>query len=98
MPGQALYGVDPGASCERFAPPAFPVWIWELQDRRNVIYGIPAIDGRAGGAKLATEQYAVTPNADAVARGVSAAEEERMHRELGAPYLPGLGPRCVKPV
>lgn len=95
---QALYWFDTGASFKRFAPPAFPVWIWELQDRRNVIYGIPAIDGPAGGAKLATEQYAATTSADAVTREVSAAEKERMHRELVAPYLPGLGPRCVKAV
>lgn len=93
---QVLYWFDTGASFEQFAPPRFPVWIWELQDRRNVIYGFPAVDGPAGGLKLATEQYAVTTSADAIARDVDAAERERMYRDLVAPYLPGLGPKCVR--
>lgn len=86
-PALALYG-----------SPAMPVWIWELQDRRNVIYGFPAIDGPAGGAKLATEQYAITTTPDSVERDVSEAEKRAMHEQMVAPYLPGLGPRCVKAV
>ena len=95
---QALFWFELAAPIEQFTPPRFPAWIWELQDRRNVIYGFPAIDGPAGGAKVATEQYARTTTADEVARDVTAAECAAMHRSLVAEHLPHLGPRCVKAV
>ncbi|HET7731896.1 MAG TPA: N-methyl-L-tryptophan oxidase, partial [Usitatibacter sp.] len=38
---QVLYWFDVEESYARFAPPRFPVWIWELQDVDNVIYGFP---------------------------------------------------------
>lgn len=96
---QVLYWFDVEESYARFAPPRFPVWIWELHDVDNVIYGFPAIDGVQGGAKVATEQYrsAVRPEAiDAVDREVSEGEAREMHGRLVAPYLPGLGRRLVK--
>ena len=95
---QALFWFDVEAPLERFTPPRFPAWIWELQDRQNVIYGFPAVDGPAGGAKVATEQYARTTTADTVMRDVSEAECAAMHRSLVAARLPRLGPRCVKAV
>lgn len=95
---QVLYWFETTAPVERFAAPAFPVFIWELQERRHVIYGFPAIDGLAGGLKVATEQYAVTTDADTLQREVSDAEKHAMHEQLVAPYIPGLGPRCVKAV
>jgi sarcosine oxidase len=93
---QVLYWFELRESPRRFAPPELPVWIWELQDRRNVIYGFPAVDGPAGGMKIATEQYAQSTTPESVAREVSARECEEMYANLVAPYLPGLGPRCVK--
>jgi sarcosine oxidase len=95
---QTLYWFELNAPLEKFAPPRMPIWIWELQDRNNVIYGFPAIDGLGGGAKVATEQYAATTSADAVERGVSAQETRDMYQQLVAPYLRGLGPRCIKAV
>jgi sarcosine oxidase len=86
------------AALPRYRPPAMPVWIWELQDRRNVIYGFPAIDGPAEGAKLATEQYGITTAPESAERAVSEEEKRAMYEQLVAPYLPGLGPRCVKAV
>ena len=96
---QVLYWFDVEESHARFEPPRFPVWIWELQDTDNVIYGFPAIDGARGGAKIATEQYraAVRPEGiDAVEREVSEGEARDMHDKLVAPYLPGLGRKLVK--
>ena len=92
---QVQYWFEVRGAVERFMPPNFPVWIWELQDRKNVIYGFPASDGAL---KLATEQYAVTTEPEPVdARLVVGEEEQRsMHEQLVAPYLPGVGPRCVK--
>ena len=93
---QALYWFEPRAPIEEFEAPRFPVWIWELQESRHVIYGFPAIDGAGGGVKVATEQYDETTTPGTVNRAVSDAEVQAMHRDLVAPYLPGLGPHCVK--
>ncbi len=95
---QTLFWFELGAPLGHFTPPRFPAWIWELQDRQHVIYGFPAIDGAAGGAKVATEQYARTTSAESVTRDVSEAESREMHRALVASHLPHLGPRCVKAV
>ncbi|HYC37862.1 MAG TPA: N-methyl-L-tryptophan oxidase [Usitatibacter sp.] len=96
---QVLYWYDVDAAYAQFAPPRFPVWIWELADRDQAIYGFPAIDGPTAGAKIATEQYraAIRPEAlDDVDRHVSEAEAREMHGKLVAPYVPELGPRLVK--
>jgi sarcosine oxidase len=37
-----------------FRPDRFPIFIWELRTTRQGIYGFPAIDGAAGGIKVAT--------------------------------------------
>ena len=93
---QVMYWFE--APVEHFASPAFPIWIWELQDRRHVIYGFPAIDGAAGGAKVATEQYEETTTPESAALDVADHEIRDMHQYLVEPYLPGLGRRCVKAV
>lgn len=93
---QVLYWFEPRATIAEFEAPRFPVWIWELRETKHVIYGFPAIDGQGGGVKLATEQYESTTSPDTVNREVGDAEIRAMHRGLVAPYLPGLGERCVK--
>jgi sarcosine oxidase len=95
---QVLYWFEPSKDIAAFEAPRFPVWIWELQESKHVIYGFPAIDGPGGGAKVATEQYAVTTTPQGVQREVSREEIRAMHGELVAPHLPGLGPACVKAV
>ncbi|MGZ5074334.1 MAG: N-methyl-L-tryptophan oxidase [Usitatibacter sp.] len=95
---QVQYWFETAAPLEDFLAPRFPVWIWELQDREHVIYGFPAIDGAAGGVKIATEQYAEATTPDEARREVAPAEIEWMQRHLVAPYLLGVGPRCVKAV
>jgi sarcosine oxidase len=95
---QVLYWFELNAPLERFSAPGFPAWIWELQDRRKVIYGFPAIDGPSGGLKVATEQYVESTTPETVVREVSADEKREMYEKLVAPYLPDLGPKCVKAV
>lgn len=73
-----------------------PVFIWEHADRSQGIYGFPAIDGPGGGIKVATEAYETTVSPDAVPRKVSAEETAAMHRDLIAPFMPGVGPRVVR--
>ena len=93
---QVLCWFETRGAIGHFEAPAFPVFIWE---RRKVIYGFPAIDGPAGGLKVATEQYAATVDPDSRQRkAVGEAETRGMYDELVAAQLPGLGPRCVKAV
>jgi sarcosine oxidase len=94
---QVMYWFEVDAPPERFQAPAFPTWIWELQDRRNVIYGTPAIDGSAA-IKVATEQYATATTAESVPREVTGEEQCAMYEQLVAPYLPEASGRCVKAV
>jgi sarcosine oxidase len=96
---QVVHWFETHGAIERFEAPAFPVFIWELQSRDQVIYGFPAIDGPAGGIKIATEQYTRTANPDDPGRKTVAPGEARdMYERLVAPHVPGVGPRCVKSV
>jgi len=95
---QVLYWFEARGDIAAFEAPRFPVWIWELQETKHVIYGFPAIDGPGGGVKLATEQYETTSTPESVRRDVTDGEKEAMFRELVVAHLPGLGPRCVKAV
>lgn len=96
---QLLHWFETHGPVERFEAPAFPVFIWELQSRRNVIYGFPAIDGPRGGLKVATEQYTLTADPDSNDRKrVTAAEQRDMYESLVAPHIPQLGPAAVKSV
>ena len=92
---QVMYWFEVDAPPERYQPPAFPTWIWELQDRKNVIYGTPAIDGSAS-IKVATEQYATSTTPESVAREVTDEEKREMYEQLVAPYLPEASGRCVR--
>ena len=60
-----------------------PVWIWELQDRGNAIYGFPA---KGGVVKVSTESFTreITP--------------DEMFTSLVAPNLRGVRAPCVKTV
>jgi len=79
-----------------FLPENFPVFIWELQGKRQGIYGFPAVDGTGGGIKIASEQYDAMTTADAVEQRVSGAEIGALYDEYVAPYVSGLSGRCVK--
>lgn len=77
-----------------FAPERFPVFIWELADSVQGLYGFPALDGI--GLKIATEQYAATALPDAVERYVPGDEIAAFHRNLVAPHFRGVSARCTK--
>jgi sarcosine oxidase len=79
-----------------FLPENFPVFIWELQGKKQGIYGFPAVDGARGGMKVATEQYDATTTPETVERRVSDAEVRALYEEYVAPYVSGLSGRCVK--
>jgi len=79
-----------------FEPGACPVFIWELQQRSQGIYGFPALDGPRGGVKIASEQFATETTADAGETPLSPAEVAAFHAELVAPFVRGVRARCVK--
>ncbi len=95
---QVLFWFDVEDSFKEFTPDKFPVFIWELQDKKKLIYGFPAINGPKGGLKIATEQYETTTTADTVNRNVSQAEMSAMHRNLVEAYLPNVSSKCIKAV
>lgn len=93
---QVLAWFDAKDSIAQFEPERFPIFIWELQELGQGIYGFPAIDGPSGGMKVATEQYAATTTPDAVARDISEQEIAAMFETYVAPHFPALSPKCVR--
>lgn len=93
---QAQFWFDVSAEYARFEPGRFPIFIWELQGASQPIYGFPAIDGPAGGIKVASEQDIATTTPEAVDREVSAGEAREMFALRVAPYFPDVDGRCVK--
>ena len=82
---------------ERYTPERFPIFIWitgnELHD---MLYGFPAIDGRQGGIKVATERYEDTVDPDAVPREVNDASVAQMHSHYIQPRLPDVSSQCLR--
>lgn len=91
---QVMHWFEITAPAATFAPGTCPIFIWELADRPQGIYGIPAIDP-AGGVKVATELARVV-DPDTADRAVAPHEAAAVHADYVAPYVPGLGPRAVK--
>jgi sarcosine oxidase len=91
---QVLYWFSIKASLASFLPGAFPIFIWERP--HSSIYGFPAIDGPAGGVKVATEDYDSPTTPTVVTREVSSEETQQMYAKHIANGLPGLSERCVK--
>ena len=93
---QALFWFDIEGDEAPYEPGRFPIFIWELPDREEGIYGFPVIEPR-GGLKVATEQYVEATTPQTVRRDVSPQEIAAMHR-LIAPFLPQVSARCLKAV
>lgn len=81
-----------------YLPQNCPVFIWELQGPAQAIYGFPAINGPAGGIKVATQQYETSTTPDNVEREVSREEIAAMYRNNVAPFLAGVTEKCIKAV
>jgi sarcosine oxidase len=93
---QVQFWFDVTVPIEQFQPGNFPVFIWELQESRQGIYGFPAIDGQGGGVKIASEQGERRTTPETVVREVSELETRVMHDTLVARNLPGVSSNCVK--
>jgi sarcosine oxidase len=81
-----------------------PGFIWDLGGRQDDVvhldgfYGLPAIDGPAGGLKLAAESYERTTAPDGRQHPATRAEIGRMYEQCVAPYLPWLGSEPLRTV
>lgn len=95
---QVLAWLDVRGSIDRFLPGTFPVFIWELQNSRQGLYGFPAMNGPSGGVKVGTEQFDRTTTADSVRREVSEEEVHALYEDLVAPLLPHISGNCIKAV
>jgi len=93
---QTLFWFDLDGPVEAFLPENSPVFIWELQGRKEGIYGIPAIDGPRGGVKIASESFESTTTPETVSRSVTDDEKRAMFEEYVAPYVSGVSRRCIK--
>jgi sarcosine oxidase len=93
---QVMFWFDVEGSRALFLPDRLPVFIWELRQRQQGIYGLPAVAGPTGGIKVASEQFAATTRADAARQAVSDEEMRLMYEDCVAPYLSGVGARCIK--
>jgi sarcosine oxidase len=91
---QSLYWFEQDGDAEDFGLGRVPVFIWELPDRWQGVYGFPVIDG--AGLKIATEQYARTTTPQEIEHPPSATEIWQMHRDFIAPYFRGVSARCTK--
>ncbi|HTT96495.1 MAG TPA: N-methyl-L-tryptophan oxidase [Rhizomicrobium sp.] len=92
---QVLYWFQPN-NIEAYRSDRFPVFIWELPNSKQGIYGFPAIDGASGGVKIATESFAIATDPHAASRDVSADEIAEMYDRYVAPFFPDMTPACVK--
>lgn len=91
---QVMYWFHPRESIVPYEVGNFPVFIWQFDG--GFIYGFPAIGGRDGGVKVASEQVAVQTDPDLVNREVSKEETLAMHKNFIASRLPGLSPNCAR--
>jgi sarcosine oxidase len=86
---QVQFWFEPAGDVEAFGPGRFPVWLWDDGDR--MFYGLPAIDGAAGGVKAAWHRAGQRCDPDALDRAVSAGEVDEIRETVRrrVPLLPG---------
>ncbi len=90
---QYWFGID--GDHERFA--ALPVFIWLHGDEEGeYLYGFPAVDGPAGGVKVATETFDAATTPGTVDRGLRTGEAASMWAAHLQGRFAGLSSRCVR--
>jgi sarcosine oxidase len=76
---QTLHWFEISDSAGLHGPQNMPTYIWETGTKRDdFFYGFPAIDGPAGGLKVATEQHNATTTPDQLIRDVARSESLTM--------------------
>ena len=94
---QVLYWFDIADSFEQFAPPKFPLFIWQLKGAEAGVYGLPALDGPNCGFKIGSSNYLTEPvTPDSVERSVSAEETVEMFNSKVERCFPLANKQCLK--
>lgn len=97
---QVLHWFEIKSNPERFRPENCPVFIWQLPRRGGVassIYGFPLEGDAESGLKVTHEESGPATDPDHVDRSVDPVNETmRTYRTYIEPFLPDLGPRCVR--
>jgi sarcosine oxidase len=81
-----------------------PIFVWDFGGEGNGFvhldgfYGFPAVDGREGGVKLATESYEQTTTPDGRQHSATQSEIDEMYERCVAPHLPWLGAKPLRTV
>jgi sarcosine oxidase len=79
-----------------------PVFVWDFGGERDGFvhfdgfYGFPAVDGPAGGVKVATENYERTTEPDGRQHPPTPAETAAVYRHCIEARMPWLGPEPVR--
>lgn len=89
---QELHWFEP-KQAEPFRVGGFPVFFWELQGRRQGIYGFPIAEGLKSGVKIATENVAEATTPETIDRAVSAEAGKKLYETHVKGQIEGLFPR-----
>jgi len=95
---QVLYWFEILSNPERFGRGA-PVFIWDVTGRGRAasdIYGFPWLGSPDNGVKIANEVTTGETDPDQVAREVTAEEIAATFETYVRPFVPDLGPRCLR--
>jgi sarcosine oxidase len=96
---QVLFWFEMTGDPSRFAPSRFPVFIWDVNGEHGAtsnVYGFPLYEGATKGLKITHEETGQTVDPDDVPRGLFPGEAEHAYEHYIRPFLPALGPRCVR--
>ena len=102
---QVLHWFEIERNVERFSAENCPVFIWDVSGRKlpnqrgkpkAVVYGFPLVGGAGGGLKVAHEEVGPVTDPDHVPRDVTVAEIDHAYTTYVRPFLPDLGPRCIR--
>ena len=95
---QVLYWFEILSNPQRFGPDA-PVFIWDVTGRAGAasdIYGFPWLGSPGNGVKLANEVMTGETDPDHVGREVTADEIAATYETYVRPFVPDLGPKCLR--
>jgi sarcosine oxidase len=96
---QVLHWFEIKSHPERFIDANCPVFIWQVPKQGNIrssIYGFPVNGDPSLGVKVTHEEDGGVTDPDHVNRTVAADESARVYRTYIEPFLPDLGPRCLR--
>lgn len=91
---QTMHWFHPKESIVPYKVGNFPVFIWQFDT--GFFYGFPAIGGRDGGVKVASEQMNVQTDPEMVNRNIYDEETKTMFDTYVVNRLPGLSSNCAK--